>query len=49
MKYIISNLIKNCDVKLGNVPRWWESKGDIWDQMTISLTMTMTNNLFHIT
>ena len=36
-KYIINNLIKNGDVKLGNVPRWWESKADIWVQMTISL------------
>ena len=26
MKYIINNLIKNGDVKLENVPRWWESK-----------------------
>ena len=37
MKYIIKNLIKNGDVKLENVPRWWESKADIWAQMTISL------------
>ena len=37
MKYIINNLMKNCDVKIGNVPRWWESKGDIWVQITISL------------
>ena len=37
MKYIINNLIKNGDVKLGNVPRWLESKADIWVQMTISL------------
>ena len=30
MKYIINNLlIKNGDVKLGNVPWWWESKADI--------------------
>ena len=29
MKYIINNLIKNVDVKLWNVPRWWESKGDM--------------------
>ena len=29
MKYIINNLIKNGDVKLGNVPRWCESKADI--------------------
>ena len=37
MKYIINHLIKNGDVKLGNVPRWWESKADIWVQMSISL------------
>ena len=37
MKYIINNLIKNGDIKLGNVPRRWESKGDIWVQMTILL------------
>ena len=37
MKYILNNLIKNGDVKLGNIPRWWESKADIWVQMTISL------------
>ena len=37
MKYIINNLIKNVDVKLCNVPRWWESKVDIWVKMTISL------------
>ena len=37
IKYTINNLIKNGDVKLGNVPRWWESKTDIWVQMTISL------------
>ena len=37
MKYIINNLIKNGDVKLGNVPRWWESKADVWVHMTISL------------
>ena len=37
MKYIINNLIKNVDVKLGNVPRWWESKVNIWVQLTISL------------
>ena len=37
MKYIINNLIKNVDVKLWNVPRWWESKVDIWVKMTISL------------
>ena len=37
MKYIMNNLIKNGDVKIGNVPRWWESKADIWVQMTISL------------
>ena len=35
VKYIINNLIKNGDVKLGNVPRWCESKADIWVQITI--------------
>ena len=37
MQYIINNVIKNGDVKLENVQRWWESKADIWIQMTISL------------
>ena len=37
MKCIINNLIKNVDVKLWNVPGWWESKVDIWVKMTISL------------
>ena len=37
MKYIINNVIKNGDVKLGNVPGLWESKADIWVKMTISL------------
>ena len=37
MKYIVNNLIKNGDVKLENVPRWGESKTDIWVQVTISL------------
>ena len=37
MKYIINNLIKNGDVKLGSVPRWWKSKADIWVQMTIDI------------
>ena len=37
MKYIIHNLIKKVDDKLWNVPRWWESKVDIWVKMTISL------------
>ena len=37
MKYIINNLIKNDDVKLWNVLRWWESKVGIWVQITISL------------
>ena len=37
INYIINNLIKNGDVKQENVPRWWESKADIWFQMTISL------------
>ena len=37
INYIINNLIRNADVKLDNVPRWWESKADIWVQMTISL------------
>ena len=37
MKYIINNLVKNGEVNEGNVPRWWESKADIWVQMTISL------------
>ena len=37
MKYIINNLIKNGDVKLENVPRWWASKADICAQTTISL------------
>ena len=36
IQYIINNLIKNGDIKLGNVPKWWESKADIWVQMTIS-------------
>ena len=36
MKYIINNLIKNGDIKLGNVLKWWESKVDIWVKMTIS-------------
>ena len=36
IKYIIHNLINNGDVKLRNVPRWWESKADIWVQMTFS-------------
>ena len=35
IKYIINNLIKNGDIKLGNVPRWWESKAGIWVQVTI--------------
>ena len=37
MIYIINNLIKNVDVKLGNVPRRRESKAGIWVQMTLSL------------
>ena len=37
MKCIINNLIRNGDVKLGNVPRWWESKADVWVHMTILL------------
>ena len=37
IKYIINNLIKNGDVKLENVSRCWESKVDIWVQITISL------------
>ena len=37
IQYMINNLIKNGDVKLGNVPRWSESKADIWVQMSISL------------
>ena len=37
MKYILNNLIKNVDVKLWIVPRLWESRVDIWVQMTISL------------
>ena len=37
MKYIIKTLFNNGDVKLENVPRWWESKADIWVPMTISL------------
>ena len=37
IKYIINNLIKNGDVKLGNVPKWLESNAAIWVQMTISL------------
>ena len=37
MKYIMNNLIKNVDVKLWNIPRWWESKVDIWVKMTIYL------------
>ena len=30
MKYIVNNFIKNGDVKLENVPKWWESNTDIW-------------------
>ena len=37
VQYTINNLIKNGDIKIGNVPRWWESKADIWVQVTISL------------
>ena len=37
IQFIINNLINNGDIKLGNVPRWWESKADIWVQITISL------------
>ena len=33
----VDNLDMNGDVKLGNVPRWWESKTDIWVQVTISV------------
>ena len=37
IKYIVSNIIKNGDVKLKNVPRWGKSKTGIWVQVTISL------------
>ena len=30
IQYIINHLINNGDIKLGNVPRWWESKADIF-------------------
>ena len=35
LKYKINNLIKNGDINLGNVSRWWESKADIWLQMAL--------------
>ena len=47
MQYKVNNFIKNGDVKLENVPRWGESKADIWVQVTISL-MTMTNFILKI-
>ena len=30
MKSIVNNIIKNGDDNLDNIPRWWESKTDIW-------------------
>ena len=35
MKYIVNNFIKNGDVKLENVPKWGQSKTDIWFQVYI--------------